>query len=372
MKKILLKKLFADCTFFFLIALICSSSIIWIFQAVNYLDIMIEDGRDYLVYINYTLLNFPKITIKLVPFCIFFSFFYVIYKYEMNNELLIFWMHGVEKIRLINFFARYSIIIVFIQMCLTSFVVPLTQDFARSFIKTSNVNYFENFIKPKKFIDTVKYLTIYTENKIENSIYQNLYLKKNNGKDFQITFAKKGVFKDIDDNKVLVLYDGKTITKSSENITTFNFSQSDFDLSEFNTNTITTSKTQEQSTLFLLKCIKKLNEKKIFENQNCRYNNLKNIYKEIYKRFVLPIFIPILILIPLMLISKSKENIKYIRHVNYVFILGLLVIIYSELSLKYIVNNIAINFIFVSMPVLLFLLLYTYSIFNKNLNFKKF
>ena len=34
---------------------------VWVFQAVNFLDIMIEDGRGYLVYLNYTLLNFPKI-----------------------------------------------------------------------------------------------------------------------------------------------------------------------------------------------------------------------------------------------------------------------------------------------------------------------
>ena len=41
------------------------------FQAVNFLDIMIEDGRDYIVYVNYSLLNFPKIVSKLLPFAIF-------------------------------------------------------------------------------------------------------------------------------------------------------------------------------------------------------------------------------------------------------------------------------------------------------------
>ena len=32
--------------------LFSASIIIWVFQAVNFLDIMIEDGRDYLVYIK--------------------------------------------------------------------------------------------------------------------------------------------------------------------------------------------------------------------------------------------------------------------------------------------------------------------------------
>ena len=61
MKKILFNKLLTDCLIFFFIALFFTSIIIWIFQAVNYLDIMIEDGRDHLVYLKFTILIFPKI-----------------------------------------------------------------------------------------------------------------------------------------------------------------------------------------------------------------------------------------------------------------------------------------------------------------------
>ena len=94
MKKILFRKLLFDCIVFFLVALISTSIIIWIFQAVNFLDIIVEDGRDYKVYINYSLLSFPKIISKIVPFALFFSFYYVIDKYEINNELMIFWNFG--------------------------------------------------------------------------------------------------------------------------------------------------------------------------------------------------------------------------------------------------------------------------------------
>ena len=82
---------------FLFISLICSSLIVWVFQAVNFLDIMIEDGRDYAIYINYTLLNFPKIISKILPFALFFSFSYVITKYELNNEMIIFWNFGIIK-----------------------------------------------------------------------------------------------------------------------------------------------------------------------------------------------------------------------------------------------------------------------------------
>ena len=74
MKKILFRKLLLDYLSFFLVAILSASLIIWVFQAVNYLDIIIDDGRDYVVYLNYTLFSFPKIISKILPFAFFFSF----------------------------------------------------------------------------------------------------------------------------------------------------------------------------------------------------------------------------------------------------------------------------------------------------------
>ena len=111
MKKILFRKLLIDYLSFFLITLLGSSIVVWVFQAVNYLDIMIEDGRDYTIYINYSLLNFPKILSKLFPFVLFFSIFHITSKFENNNELIILWNFGVTKIELINFIFRFSLIL---------------------------------------------------------------------------------------------------------------------------------------------------------------------------------------------------------------------------------------------------------------------
>ena len=79
MKKLIYRKLLKDYMSFFLIALFSAGLIIWDFQAVNFLDIMIEDGREYTVYINYSLLNFPKILSDFfLLYCfLVFSIFYL-------------------------------------------------------------------------------------------------------------------------------------------------------------------------------------------------------------------------------------------------------------------------------------------------------
>ena len=374
MKKILFRKLLRDYVSFFLIALFSASIIIWVFQAVNYLDIMIEDGRDYIVYINYSLLNFPKIITRLFPFVLFFSLFYVTTKYENNNELIIFWNFGVHKIELTNFIIKFSFILMTIQILLATIAVPKSQDTARDFLRTSNINFYENFVKPQKFNDTIKGVTIYSESKDADGKLNNLYLKKENENGFQITYAKEGIFKEFNKVPVLVLFDGQTITGGTSGITTFSFSKSDFPLNNFKTNTTTYKKTQELSSLQLYKCINFLYFSKlktaVNDIENCTIKNLKNIFKEIYKRLIIPFYIPLLSLIAFLLILSSKENSNYYKLKIFTFLFGLFFIIFSETTVRLISDNIYKNMLIISLPYLSFVILYLFVL--KKLSFKSF
>ena len=367
MKKILFRKILFDYLIFFLLALVGTSVIIWIFQAVNFLDLMVEDGRGYLIYINYTLLNFPKIISKILPFVLFFSLTYVLATYELKNEMMIFWNIGVTKIKMINFFLKFSIFSFIIQIFLTTTIIPLTQNISRDLIKTSEVNFFESFIKPKKFNDNIKGLTIYADKINEKGNLQNIYLKKQtNNNSFQITYAKNGLFKDVGDLKVLELQNGVTINSKNNNITNFNFSKSDFTLDQLDTDIVKVDKLQETSTFKLIKCLKnymnkdltiKINQIGTFFH-NCNIQNLDNIFKELYKRFILPLYIPVLILISLILILKSKENLNYSRYRFIIFIFGFGIMVLSEASLKFIDNTFYGNIKLILMPFIIFSLIY--------------
>ena len=353
MKKILFRKLLFDCLTFFLITLFSTGIIIWVFQAVNFLDIIIEDGRNYLVYLNFSILNFPKVISKLVPFILFFSFLYILGKYELNNELIIFWNFGINKIELVNFFIKFSLIIMLLQIFLTSIVVPKSQDLARSFLRTSSINYLENFVKPRIFNDAVKGLTIYSNSKDEFGNLKEIYLKKGTGDNFQITF-------------------GETISVINNKITNFKFKKTDFNLSNFDDNTTTYKKTQEVDTLDLFKCYHNLMNFKIlkidqnFEVENCRTDNIDNIIKELYKRIIIPLYIPVLILISFMLILRSKENTNYLKYRFFIFLIGFCTIILSEMTIRFINEDFLKNIKFFIIPIILVITLY----YNYLLRFK--
>lgn len=372
MKKIIFRKLLLDCLTFFFLALFGISTIIWVFQAVNFLDIMIEDGRNYNVYFNYILLNFPKIISRILPFVLFFSFCYTFIKYEANNELIIFWNHGVSKISVINFFFWISILIMLVQILLTSIIVPKSQELARSKLRTSEIDYFEGLIKPKKFNDTIKGLTIFAEDKNNNEEFKNIYIKKNNAnKGFQITFAKKGVFELKGNKKILVLYDGQTLTQNGKNVTNFDFSKSDFGLVNMESHFVAHKKIQEQPTKLLIKCVQSFFVIKNYKILNCDHNNPRNIYQEIFKRLISPFYLPVIILISLLLILTSKENSKYNKNKYLIFFLGFGIIIISESSLGYIANNLMKNISILILPMILTFIVYLIFIYKLRTPFKE-
>ena len=160
MEKIIFKSFLREISFFFILSSISIALIIWIIQAVNYLDFVSEDGHNFKVYFLYTILILPKIFSRILPFMFFISIFYIILKYEEKNQLLIFWSNGIDKKKFLNIVLKYSLIFLLIQIFLAAIVVPETQNKARSYIRSSNIDFFPSLIKPRKFIDTVEDLTI--------------------------------------------------------------------------------------------------------------------------------------------------------------------------------------------------------------------
>ena len=71
----------------------------------------------------------------------------------------------------------YSLLYILIQISLSAYLVPKSQDLARSFIRSSNVDFFPSLIKAGKFIDTVSGLTIFIENENNNGEFQNIFLQ---------------------------------------------------------------------------------------------------------------------------------------------------------------------------------------------------
>ena len=368
MNKLIFRKFSKDILNFFLIASFSITFIVWIIQAVNFLDLVSDDGHSLKVYFAYVSLNLPKIFSKTIIFVFFISIFYVINKYNNSNELIVFWNNGIKKINFINFILLFSILFLMLQLVLNLFVVPKSQDIGRTYIKASNIDFLPKLISEKKFINVVKNLTIFVEEYKKDGKLNKIYInEKIDSTSSKIIVSQYGKIIKKNQKYVLRLFNGGITNISKDSTYTLNFSETDYDLSNFTTKTITRTKVQELDSIGMIKCIKKIYQsKKINKNEiinnpsnvSCHERTVKSISEELYKRFVIPFYTLIISLLAASLVIEPKSKYFSKLHKLNIFLLGILVITISQLSLKFFLDSISITYIILSLPVFLVLIYY--------------
>ena len=376
MKKLIFRNIYRDITSFFLITALSITLVVWVIQAVNFLDFVSEDGHSFKVYFMYSLLNLPKIFSRLIIFVFFISLFYIFSKYENNKEILIFWTNGIKKIEFINHLIKFSFLFLILQLVLNFLVVPKTQDLARSYIRDSNIDYLPSLIKSKQFIDTVSDLTIFVEKKEDNGILKNIFLKEyDRGKnETQIISAKSGIILRKNNKYSLLLFNGKVIDLKENRTTIFSFGKFEIDLSKYSTKSTTFPKIQELNSYELLQCINsiiKYRQSYTKTNYTCDLSSINEFLNETFKRMFSPIYILIIALITSCLIFKPSEETKYNKFRLAIFILGIITIILAEVSPQLIKYSNVSSYLFLISPFILSLVFYFFLIIKFKFNFKK-
>jgi len=370
MKKLIFQKFLKDAFISFMIIGFSISLIIWVIQAVNFLDFVTDDGHSLAVYFSYTLFSLPKIIHRILPFVFFVSLFFTIAQYELKNELIIYWNNGVNKITFINIIIIYSIFILIFQLIMSLYASPFSQNKARTFLRDSNVDFFPSLIRPGKFIDTVSKLTIFIESKDEQGFYKNIFLydsiddgsdsvKKNKSQEIH---AKKGTLINQGTKKIFVLYDGKITNIQNGNVNNFKFEKIEFDLTKYSSKTTIYPKVQEAPSRDIFNCVYYNYKKELLkfnaEYLRCEVEIINDIHQEFLKRFFKPLYIPLIALVSslLIIISKESKNFSYFKMFLFFSIFFLIVI--SEVSLRYVGHGESRLLAFILIPVLIFSTVY--------------
>ena len=346
----------------FALTLISISIIIWIVQAVNYLDFVTEDGHSFGVYFTFSILTIPKVLNRLIPLVFLISLLVTILQFEKNNELLILWTSGLNKIKIVNLAFKISILITLFQFFLSLVVSHSSLNLGRSILKSSSVSLFPSLVKEKKFNDTVKGLTVFVEKKKSNGEMLNIFLRDDtlSADQSKTIIAKKGYIVKRNGQNILALYDGTIQTEKKNNKINFlNFDNTEINLSSFSTKTTTYPKIQERDTLSLLNCIKPfLDESKTSLKQfQCR-ERIDDVSAEINRRLGMPLYIPFVSIIICYLLSSAKENRFYIFRKYIVFKTAFTVLVFAEIMVRYSGQAALYSIIYYSLPPLLILLNY--------------
>ena len=370
MNKLIFRKLYLDILSFFLLSSLAITAIVWVIQGVNLLDIVTEHGHSYRVYFIYALLNIPKIFSKLIIFSFFLSLFVIINRYENNNEILVFWINGINKITFINFIFKISLFFLIVQLFFNVFLVPYTQNLSQKFLKTSSIDFFPMLIQEKKFSKVSKNLNIFVEKYKENGTLEGIYIKeKLNNDGNKIIISSKGKLIKSNDGYNFKLYKGKIINIDKNGSFNLGFKETVYELDKINFKTRKEIKLGETKTSFLIDCLNKFINSRKDKDKRCGQKDtflIKDIYEEAFKRIINPSYIIVLSLISSLLILKFRVS-KFQNYFKFfLFLFGFFIIVFSELSYKFINMSLNIEILFILMPILFIILFYSIILIKTN------
>ena len=338
MNKTIYKYLFLEFLRYFAATLFALAAVVWTVQAVNFLDLITEDGHAFTVYFSYSFLTLSKVLTKLIPFCSLVATVLTIIKLEKDNELIALWTSGLNKINVVNHLLRVSVLIMLLQLFLTTALNPKLLNLSRSLLKNSELKFVSSMFKEKQFNDTVEGLTIFIDKKNENNNYENIFIRDDSavlssvGAKSSTIVAKSGYISE--DENFLVLLDGNIQKLNPDgDINIVKFEKTTLSLSGINTKSISKPKMQETPTIDILQCIegRKIN----VHNCNLTKRGLMDVKIELNKRFGTPFFIPLIALICCFLLGSRKDK-KIYNYNKYIYsFFGIMILAAAEISVRY-------------------------------------
>ena len=205
----------------------------------------------------------------------------------------------------------------------------------------------------------LKVFTLIVDDKSNNEL-KNIFLhdKGDNIKNLSSNISKTQTTTIIAKNgmvekKKMFLFNGQIITSNKDNSKNeiIKFEQLIIDLGDLSTTTIKKPKLQETSTLKLLNCL--VRDK--FDNQICKKDIKNEIVPTLSRRIILPLYIPVISLICSLLLIKTKA-----RYLNkfFIFIYSFVLLIFTEMAVRYTGINIFIKNFFILFPFFLGLIFY--------------
>jgi len=366
MKNTIYKYIFYEFLRYFSVSLFALAIIVWTIQSVNFLDLVIEDGHGFSTYFRYSIFTLSKVLTKLIPFTFMLALILTITKLEKDNETIIMWTAGLNKIYIVKLIFGISLLIMLVQLVLTSIVNPTMLNFSRDIIKNSELQFVPTLMKEKQFNDTIDDITVFIEEKTKDGIYKNIFIRDEgklltgDSEESSTIFAQYGHIGN--DEKTLVLYDGNIQKlKESGDINIVRFKKTVLNFSALDTKSIIEPKIQETSTLKIFNCIGNRN---LEDTHNCSRSkkSLMDNKIEFNKRFGMPFYIPLISLICSFLLASRRDKKIYSYNKYIYFFVCFVILALSEILVRY--SGLSWNHtaIYYLLPGILFPILYIFLI----------
>lgn len=320
------------------------SLLIWFTQAARLLELVTDYGNPISVYAKYLLLIYPKILDNTFLLSFIVSLFFLYSKFETDNELQIYWLSGISKLKIHQLCIYIGIVSLIINLSFSIFIAPWSSYQGRMILGNSKFTLINAVVKEKNFNSPLKGLTVYVEKNNKQGNIEGIFIYE---KTRTITAEKGEVLSD-ENGSYLKLINGTTQEKTGSKVNFLKFQNTIFDFSKYQIKNTTAPKYSERNLYWL---INNLDNKKISKARKIE------LREEINSRIIKPFMILILTSLISFLIFANNENINSKKFKFYIYCFSVLGIILNEILVRLSGESIIYTYVYCGILISLFIII---------------
>lgn len=306
----------------FCLIIISLSTLMLLTQAARFLSLITEQGNSTLVYINFVILNYPRIMEKTIILSFLISIFFTISKLQNDQELNIYWYSGVSKFNIVKLILLISFVIFIFNLLLSIGIGPYFANKSRQIIASSDFTFINSLVREKNFNTPLKNLTVYVDSNDQKGNLKKIFIHEND----RTIVAKEGRVIKKNNAIFLELNDGNSLEKIDDKINAINFEELIFDFSKFKPKNLTYPKFSERSFFWLLYNV---------NNSEFRKDEIRH---EINARIIKPFFIFLLAIFSSFILYAKEDKNKYNTR-KFIFFISFILIVLNEVFLNFSSKN---------------------------------
>ena len=111
-------------------------------RAVNFLELIVDNGYPVSTYFMYSFLNLFGIAPKFIPLAFLVALTIFIIKHQNDREFLLLWTSGVKKLKIVNLIIFSSISVLVFYLLLSIFLTPYALNKSRQLLGKDQMNSF--------------------------------------------------------------------------------------------------------------------------------------------------------------------------------------------------------------------------------------
>ncbi|MEX6633670.1 LptF/LptG family permease [Hyphococcus lacteus] len=203
------KYILRQCLMPLILILVVTTAIVWMTQSLQRIEIIVEYGQGFLVFLYLSLLIIPSLLAIIIPFALFGAVVYALYRLHSDSEIAVMFAAGVSRWRI----AVPLLFITLLAACATLYVnvdlMPRSYRVLKQTVADIRADFATSLLRSGEFISASKGFTIYVDESRPGNQFVGLLINDYRNNEKRETYmAQRAILQETKAGPLLILKNG--------------------------------------------------------------------------------------------------------------------------------------------------------------------